>query len=441
VANIDSLFSLRVFELDTVAEDETVVSSILGLPKSGSTTMVSDIPTVRRSLRKRKTTYPSGHILREDSLRVGAHHNIAAVRLLLYEASGQAFRVDENLTMIIPSILCEKELYPDNHVDMTGEDEPTATAASSKAQYISFELPFDLNDRSVEEVVAIASRNGNSTTCLLSETFLFRRTQPSVKKGAEDSNETLLDALFEISNAASSAVSQASDPRANEKKRRRRTERGFTGTLLHSSVPKVIESISVDSPDPANIEESSNSSDVEQCNNADEERADGFVAVEVEPSRGDETREVDTNPAKNLHRGFVVKGESDDEKIPTHTGTEKQQKQPRARPVSHASDETLSVLVSHSGSAPPLLNACRDERSSMESDSHRFLRSTIVNSKEEAVFSKLIELCSQSQENCNATVLHAKCRDATKRALVANSSEASIPELIDSALDKYYGQC
>jgi hypothetical protein len=442
-ANIDSTFSLRVFELDAVAEDETVVSLILGLPNSGCTTAISDTATVRRSSRKRKAAYPSGHVLREDSLCVGAHHNIAAVRLLLYEASGQAFQVDESLTMIIPSTLFENGLHPDNHVDMTGEDEPIATVASSKPQYISFELPFDLNDRSLEEVVAIASRNGNSTTCLLSEIFLFRRNQPNGKNSAEDSNETLLDALFEISNASSSAVSQAPDTRARENKPRRRTERGFTGTLLHSSAPKKNESNNVDSPDPANTDETSNSSNVEQSNNVDEQRVDGSVEPEmdVEPPTGGETREVDSNTEKNSDSYFVVIDESDDEKISTRTGSKKRPKQPRARRVSHALDETLSVLVSHSVTAPPLQNGGCDERSDMESEGYRLLRSTIVDPKEEAVVSKLIEAVSQSQGNGNATVLHAKCRDAAKWALVTNSSEASIPELIDSAFAKYLAEC
>jgi transcription elongation factor Elf1 len=436
VASIESLFSIRVFELDAVAVDENVVSSILGLPKSGSTTAVSEMSLVRRSSRKRKSAYPSDHILREDSLRVGAHHNIAAVRLFLYEASGQAFRVDENLTMIIPTTLFENGGHPNNHVDMTEEDE---TVASCRPPYISFELPFDLNDKSLEEVVAIASRNENSTTCLLSETFLFRRNQPNDKKGPENSNETMLDSLFEISNASSSAVFQASDTRARENKSRRRTERGFTGTLLHSSSPKVSESTCLDSPDLANIEEAPNSSNAEHSNNADEQRTDGCVelAVEGDPPWDGEIHEIGTSAEKVSHGNFVVIDESVDEKMSTRTGSEKQPKRPLARPVTRALDETLSVLVSHSGSAPPLQNAIRAERLAMESDARRLLRSTIIDPKEEALVSKLIEAVSQFDESCNSNVLLAKCRDAAKWALVANSSEASIPELIDSAFAKY----
>lgn len=40
---------------------------------------------LRRSTRKRKTRYPTGCILREDSINVSLEHNMAALRLLLYE--------------------------------------------------------------------------------------------------------------------------------------------------------------------------------------------------------------------------------------------------------------------------------------------------------------------------------------------------------------------
>jgi hypothetical protein len=438
--NIDSSFSLRVFEFDSAAADETVVSSILGLPKCGSTTGTSDIATVRRSSRKRKASYPSGHILREDSLRVGAHYNIASVRLLLYQACLD-FRVDQNLTMIIPFTLSENGVHPDNHIDMTGENAPSVS--SSKPEYTSFELPFDWNDKSLEEVVAIAangndlSRNEDSKTCPLSKIFLFRRNQPNDKKKAKDvtsvPNETLLDALFEIANVSSPAASQAPDTRPGENKSKRRAERGFRGTLLHSSVSKVNESSSVDFPDPVSKVETYEGSNAEQSNDVDKQKADGLAdtTVDVASPRSGELR----------NSNFVVLDHSDDEKLSTLTGSGKKLKRPSTRQVNRPLDETLSVLVSHSGTAPSLRNGSRDELSVMGSEVHPHLRSTIVDPKEEQVVNRLVEAVSQGQETSTSKVIHSKCREAVKWALVTNSSRASIPELIDSALAKYLSEC
>ena len=446
-ANIDSSFSLRVFEFDSSALHETVVSSILGLPKCGSSTGTADA-TARRSSRKRKASYPSSHILREDSLQVGAHYNIASVRLLLYQACPD-FRIDQNLTMIIPFTLSENGVHPDNHIDMTGED--ASCVASFKPEYTSFELPFDWNDKSLEEAVAIATegkglyRNGDSKTSTLSKIFLFRRNQTNDKKNAVDAtsvpNETLLDALFEIVNISSPASSQAPDtgPGENkENKSRRRTERGFRGTLLHSSVPKSNESSNVDSPETGKEVETSEASNAEQSNNIDKQRADGLTDTTADAAspRGSEPRDIDTKTGKVSDSYFVILDQSDDEKLSTRSGSGKELERPSKRRVNPL-DETLSVLVSHSGTVPSSRNGGRDELSVFVSERHRRLRSTTVDPMEEEVVNKLVEAVSQEQKTGTINVVRTKCREAAKWARETNSSKATIEELLDSAFAKY----
>ena len=397
----DSTFPLRVFEIDSGVELDTVVTSILGISSSGSTVAKSETTSLRRSSRKRKLTFPSRHVMREDSLQICPHYNVAAVRLFLYEKY-PAFPLDRDLFLIIPKSRDENGTASSNHIDMTMED--TAMDSSSNTHYLTVDIPYGWNEKSVEDIVAcIAEGKDFASNSALKKVFLCWRDENNEgkRKGAKTSrehtpipNETLMDSLLEMSNV-SSAVEET--PAGEKKKSTRRTERGFRGTLLHSFAP---------------------------CN-SDESKISNDASPDDKPEEHMQKKEnqipnVDKPAAQAKKKeSIVVLDDSDDE-------NRLHQVCPRKQKPSAAPNESISILVSHTHTAT---TGKRD-------DGNRHLRSTIVDPKEEAVVKNIVHSLSKGS-GMNSSV-YLRCRDAVRWAISANSPEATISTLTDVALAKYY---
>ncbi len=381
--------TLRAFQLDATAESKDVISSILGLPRSSSTA-ANDAAygSLRRSTRKRKTT--NEHVLREDSLDVQAHLNIAAVRLILFEKP-DGFPVDEDLVLVIPKSKSQgaSEAADSNWVDMTAPKEPSSNA------YVAVTMPFtmDWNLKSLEDIVK------ENDAHLTNGAFLYWRASVGKKKAksGEDSlvsNDELAIALSDVSNANDLAEASTSE----KKKSSRQAERGFRGTLLHS-----LSALSG--------KEDKKSSDSEGSTNEKKTDEDDSATPPLEKEHA--TNGLDkssTNDVVSKHSPVVVLSESEDDETLDQVGSKE--------------DQSISVLVSHTDTA------------STTGKTRRQLRSSEHDPKEDAIFDRLVSNIEYSP----GMFLHfqAQCRKAAKWAISSNAEHVPVDELADAALAKFY---
>ena len=226
--------SLRAFQLDATAESEVVILSILGLPSSSATAAIdAAYGSLRRSTRKRKTA-TNEHVLREDSLDVQAHFNIAAVRLNIYDKY-TPFPVDQDLVLVIPKSNSQgaSEAADSKCIDMTALEEPSSNAYGA----VTIPFTYEWNTKSLEDI--LKENDADS----LKGTFLYWRASDDGKKKAKSgdgtpmSNEDLMISLLDLTNASTDEPMEESITSGDKKKKKkssRQAERGFRGTLLHS---------------------------------------------------------------------------------------------------------------------------------------------------------------------------------------------------------------
>jgi hypothetical protein len=96
-------FSLRVFEAEGNADEQSALTSLVqcaGLPAGD--TAADDGNVLRRSSRKRKSRYPVGVIKDETSVKIAMHHNVAAIRLKIFETC-DCFNLEHSLKLVISS--------------------------------------------------------------------------------------------------------------------------------------------------------------------------------------------------------------------------------------------------------------------------------------------------------------------------------------------------
>jgi hypothetical protein len=162
---------------------------------------------VRRSTRKKKPRFPVGCILSEKTIRAELHHNVAALRLLLY----QNCEVPLSSKLSVAAMnSCDDALVPQG-----------------------LEIAFDWGKKTLEELISeLKTSNGvsDSTVSDPSEHLFFLYQK---EKNSEDFEAGIMDSLFQIANLESPEFDSTS--KNGKGKQKGASERGFQGTLLQSS--------------------------------------------------------------------------------------------------------------------------------------------------------------------------------------------------------------
>lgn len=272
-------FSLRVFEMEQDSDEESALNSLVQC--SGLSAGDADVNGgPRRSSRKRTSRYPVGPIKGENSVRIAMHHNIAALRLVLFEKA-ESFRLGHSLKLVISagyskekpdSVDAKEQPRPgnakdDTEVDHTNDNLPQIvdlsgdTSANPSSAVPCFDdtpastdngidsakddsptvvdLSFDLIDKTLLEVCesAIGTKLAMAFNPVDDLAILHD------PKDETDLDDSIMDTLFQVSNMSDTAKDTATgtDTLTVTKKsgRRAATERGFTGTFL-SSGPKPV---------------------------------------------------------------------------------------------------------------------------------------------------------------------------------------------------------
>lgn len=220
-------YNLRVLQYDCSASlPEALrslpsVSSGIGTPPTGSTR------PVRRSTRKRKLHFPSGCFVREDTLRVGPEHNVAALRLLLYETCETAL-TGTDLTFALATTRGNEYKY--EYVDVTTEPTDTALKEVLDGARQKFGINEPIPGTCPFKNVVLLYQKGNIPTSNID-------------------HESVMDALLNDANLEHSIPTQYGN-KTKKHRRTRQSERGFRGTLLQSSnrdsTTKIVEMDSVE---------------------------------------------------------------------------------------------------------------------------------------------------------------------------------------------------
>jgi hypothetical protein len=259
---------LKVFEAEKRSRLDSILADLAST--SGLSDGSSDASHhLRRSSRKRKTRYPSGVIVSEDSVNVNLKANVAALRLLLLErcANGSPFQLSHSLRLVVPSPVAAGCINDTAASEEAGGVSEQAVSNTNLAPKV-IELPLDMSGDVVEDVIPAASEEAggvpeqavpntnfapkvielsldmsgdvvedviarsfgmpvNDLAVDFSDVFIVR--QADEDSGIDETpQENLLDHLIGLAN-----ISNIDDTNP-QKKRKVRVERGFTGTLLVS---------------------------------------------------------------------------------------------------------------------------------------------------------------------------------------------------------------
>jgi len=205
----DNTQKIRVFQYKEDSELNDAIQSLrtaVGLPNTDEDFCSNS--SLRRSTRKRKVKFPVGCITREQKIDIGLHHNVAALRLLLYQN-------------------CQVPLGCKLSVAVCLDD-------TSLPQVL--DIAFDWSKKTLNSLVDELKIVDDSIRDLLNSNAsdqFFVLYQIAKESEREDIETTIMDSLLQVSNL------QSPDSRNNsnkkEKARKPSSERGFQGTLLQSS--------------------------------------------------------------------------------------------------------------------------------------------------------------------------------------------------------------
>jgi hypothetical protein len=200
---------VKVFEVGKDASIDDAMKHVreaMGMPGQPTLnrTMISQWFVPRRSSRKRKPNFPvGGCIMDENTFNASPHHNVAALKLQLY----QMCQVPLSSVRLFIVLLLDDNVEP-----------------------IHLEVQFDWATRTFAELIeqlkeVLAVEKGHGLDIEENILFLY---QPM--SGGDTEDTELMDSLLEVSNLG--------EKQSDKKKKERRPERGFSGTLLQSSSGK-----------------------------------------------------------------------------------------------------------------------------------------------------------------------------------------------------------
>jgi hypothetical protein len=195
---------LRVFTFTSRSEVQDALNRLreaAGLSNGSETSGL--MGSLRRSTRKRKTVFPVGCICKESEVKVGLQHNVAALRLFLFES-------------------CEIKLQWNLYAALVTSDNDQLP--------IVLKLGPSCNEATIDDVlVKLRKETGISSA---RDTDVDKELYLLCQETEQDSDvieASLMDTMIDKSNAA------GMQEKDGKKKRNRPSERGFRGTLLQSS--------------------------------------------------------------------------------------------------------------------------------------------------------------------------------------------------------------
>ena len=224
-------FSLRVFDVESGASFDKVLSDLAscsGLPASRES---DGLAAPRRSTRKRKARFPFGAIKDEETIHANLDHNVAALRLQIFEqccSKDAPFELDHSLKL---AVLARPDTDWPVVLDVESESKTEDVQPLPKTVDLSFELCSEPLKGLCESL--LGAKVGVS---LFSpgERIVVLRQAVADPSAAGIQKDAFMEHLINISNAT------ADDKEAGNGKDRKkvRAERGFTGTFLSSGPNK-----------------------------------------------------------------------------------------------------------------------------------------------------------------------------------------------------------
>jgi hypothetical protein len=381
------LFSLRTFEVKQSTSLEDALSSLQAASAFPSESETSEVSFLRRSSRKRKSRYPSGNLLRENAVNVGLHHNMAALRLLLYEK-------------------CE--------VSLSGRRLTLVMSINDGKAHQTFDINFESGQRHLQEVIdgmrGEAEKKHDSNFEPSKDLLLLYQNEEG--GGLQGLHETMMDSLLQMANLE---PPDSSDQSANSKKRRRnrQSERGFQGTLLQSS---------------AAVENSQNEEDVKEDQ------------VKLDRSAVSDEEKVNAIAAEEpVAKTRVILSDSSDDEV-LRSPFSKKPRQARLD-ASHVIASESKVIVETESSEDgdqvsddraqtPISNISEDVVPKESPPQESTELSSSDDQLRKVVFDTLLTIVDQPADKSN-------CWLATNWAIDSNSTEKSEAVLLDIALAKY----
>eukprot|EP00980_Cylindrotheca_fusiformis_P000669 scaffold160_cov136-Cylindrotheca_fusiformis.AAC.16 len=405
-------FTLRVFQVkDTASIDEALKSleeasalspmekeegrmtSIVNNRKDSSDQlekMSATIPFLRRSSRKRKSRYPFGCLLSESSINVGLHHNVAALRLLMYEK-------------------CEVSL---------SANKLTLVQSSNEKAHCTLDVKSEWNSRSLEELMDDMNKgHENGFKINPDPSGILLLFQQEDKGKMRPVNETVLDSLLQVANLESQ--NSEKDGKVG-KKRKRSSERGFQGTLLHSSgTSSNIQVGNSSIPETVRREKS----DVSAI--SDEEKDTASASCERDDISRQKPQVVRNDGLSYDHHALPPPSpfarEVTREKKPIANCESKGKSYGISRTPDVGDDHAYVDLDDHNE------KSCEIE----ENISDQLQEENISDQLQEDLVAGLLKLLGEAADQ-------SKCWDAAEWALKTNPQEKNKEKLLDKAVGKYF---
>lgn len=215
-SGVQNCFQLRVFQVDSNATTFDDIHSSLSRCCNGSGNQSPEESRggfVRRSSRKRKNRYPIGAIENEDTVRADLDRNIAATRLLLLEHchSATPFEVHHRLILAV-SVRKRKDFF-------------NTSLENTDAPFQLIELKFDMNPLNLRD---LCEQNAGR---VFGSDFDPEESVVLIRQACENNTNMPKEELFDH------LIAVANPNHIEDKTKKHRTERGFTGTFLSSSIP------------------------------------------------------------------------------------------------------------------------------------------------------------------------------------------------------------
>jgi hypothetical protein len=295
VTSRSSSFPLRVFDAHSNADMDSILASLsrcAGFPATEMPDKNNGATGVRRSSRKRKSTYPIGCIQDEDTIQANTELNVAALRLLLLEkcTHGSQFEVDHLVTLVL------KTPNEANGSSVINNDAREPLEAPMQRENIQvFDLSWNLFSETLQSVYEQAC--GDKLCASPSEHFML------VRRAVGDdsivvSKDELMEHLISLANFPVEKDSGTSESR------KVRHEKGFTGTLLTSTAPIKSQEKNGFVVDPISIEE------CDECKHAASSSSSDKITEQQNSSTGEllDLSDEDKNQAhyNPLHQHVVI---------------------------------------------------------------------------------------------------------------------------------------
>ena len=396
-------FSLRSYEVDPKSTLEDVLRDLRSLSALPAESDTSELNFLRRSTRKRKARYPYGSLLKEGSVKVGLHHNMAALRLLLYEK-------------------CE--------VPVSGRKLILVMSSNNGKHLEALEIKFEWGQKQLQELADDMKEQvpPENETPLDPSTQLLLLYQKEEGGNAPGLHETVMDSLLQLANLEP-PDSKDSTSNIKKNKRDRPSERGFRGTLLQSSSAPTSNPSERDAKKQSSSDESSPAVVVPA------------VSIIVSAVSDDDKDDAQSAQEPTKTPRIVLSDISSDDEILKSPPFARKKPKPHARQFNDAPETNRSKIVVESDSMDEdedqndderknTPKVCQDVTPEKSLDQEMMINDCLDDELRNAVLSSLLDAVDKPVDQSN-------CWDAACWAVANNPNEKNQSALLDIALAKY----